>query len=124
MTARPQHRGPRFERQVADYIKEQGFPFADRRVKTGAKDKGDIGGVPGWVLECKAPGPGKPLNLAQAMNEAEVEAANDGAEWFAAVVNRAGKNVSESYVVLPLRLWCRLAQRAPGTMALEESGAA
>lgn len=87
---------------MADFLKDNGFPFADRRVKTGAKDKGDIGGVLDWVIECKAPGPGKPLNLSQALTEAEVEAANAGASMFAAVVKRTQKNVRDSYAVVPL----------------------
>lgn len=88
---------------MADYFAEL-FEFADRRVRTGAKDKGDIGGIPGWVIECKAPGPGKPLNLAQAMAEAEVEAGNAGVTCYAAVVKRTRKNVSQAYGVVPLWL--------------------
>jgi hypothetical protein len=100
---RPQRRGSELEREVADYFAEEpAFPFADRRVKTGAKDKGDIGGIPGWVIECKAPGPGKPLNLPAALDEGNVEAANAGVPNYAAVVKRTRKNVREAYGVVPL----------------------
>lgn len=80
----------------------EAFPYADRRVKTGAKDKGDIGGIPHWVIECKSPGPGKPLNLSAAMKEAQAEAQNAGVTRFAAVVKRTQKNVADAYAVVPL----------------------
>lgn len=45
MSAYHRQKGSTFERLTADYLKANGFPFADRRVKSGNKDKGDIGGV-------------------------------------------------------------------------------
>lgn len=97
-----QRRGPSFERQVADWLKVHGFPFADRRVRTGVKDKGDITGIFNWVLELKAPGKGRPLNLSQALKEAELEAQNDGVSNYAAIVKRTRTNVKDSYAVIPL----------------------
>ena len=37
--------GTRFERQVADVLAAYVSPEIDRRVKYGAKDRGDIGGL-------------------------------------------------------------------------------
>ena len=37
--------GARFEREVADYLAEHVSEFIDRRVKSGAKDLGDISNV-------------------------------------------------------------------------------
>lgn len=90
--------GASFERAVADLFATV-FPFADRRVKTGAKDKGDIGGVPGWVFECKNE---KSIRLAAYMDEATIECENAGADWYAAIVKRRGKNVAQAYAVMPL----------------------
>lgn len=49
--------GTTFERQVADYLATHVDDRIDRRVKTGAKDRGDIAGVRIWgervVIECK-----------------------------------------------------------------------
>ena len=49
--------GTRFERLVADYLAQHVDDRIDRRVKTGAKDRGDIAGVRHMggrvVLECK-----------------------------------------------------------------------
>jgi hypothetical protein len=39
---------------VAKYLREQGFPLADRRLREGrADDQGDIDGVPGVVIQVK-----------------------------------------------------------------------
>ena len=115
MASRPQYRGSRFEREVADYLAASGFEFADRKVRTEAKDTGDIAGIRNWTLELKAPGKDRPLNLSQAMNEAKVEAANAKTAWYAAIVNRWGKGVAESYVVMPLGLWVPLVHKSGST---------
>lgn len=104
MSAYTRRKGPAFERDVADYLAANGHPLADRRVKTGAKDRGDIGGVPGWTLECKNE---KTISLAAYMEEARQEAVNAGTANYAAVVKRRGKGVSESYVVLPLAVFVK-----------------
>lgn len=72
--------GARLERQVADYLAEHVDDRIDRRVKTGALDKGDIGGlrVHGQrvVIECKNVAK---LSLGPWAREAEQERINDGA---------------------------------------------
>jgi hypothetical protein len=65
----------------------------------GKNDKGDIAGLPGWTLECKAE---KQIGLAAYVDEARVEAANAGTRRFAAIVKRRQKGVSEAYVIMPL----------------------
>ena len=49
--------GAKFERDTADYLAAHVDDRVDRRVKTGAKDRGDIGGLRGigerGVGECK-----------------------------------------------------------------------
>lgn len=73
--------GARFERQVADYLAATLDDRIDRRVKTGALDKGDIGGVRDShgnriVIECKNV---TRLSLPDWTKEAQQEAINDGA---------------------------------------------
>jgi hypothetical protein len=43
--ASARHAGARFERTVADYLHAHASEFIDRRVSTGTRDTGDIGGV-------------------------------------------------------------------------------
>lgn len=98
-------RGTAFETAVVTYLREQGFPFAERRALQGTKDRGDVAGIPGWVLECKSE---VSVRLALYMNELQAELANDGARWGAAVVKRRGKGIAEAYAVMPLRLLLKL----------------
>ena len=107
--------GSRFERSVADYLKAVtsellGWPSGiDRRVKTGAKDRGDIGGVHRWtrgrddtpihsgavVVECKDT---SRINLAGWAAEAAIERSNDDALAGVIVHKRHG-------VADPARQW-------------------
>lgn len=93
-------KGSDFEKAVAEYLAAHGHPLAERRVQGGTKDRGDIAGVIGWTLECKNE---RSIDLAGAVDEAEVEAANADTRWFAAIIKRRNKSVSEAYVVVPLR---------------------
>jgi hypothetical protein len=96
MSAYHRQKGSSFERLVADFLKANGFPFADRRVKSGAKDKGDIGGVGieagRLVLECKNT---SKISLGTWAAEAEVERLNDKALAGVIVHKRHGKGKAE-----------------------------
>jgi len=97
--------GSKFERDVADYLAEHVDDRIDRRVKTGAKDKGDIAGLrvhgERVVIECKDTAR---ISLGTWANEAEQERVNDSA--LAAVIahKRHGKgDPAEQWVTLTLR---------------------
>jgi hypothetical protein len=71
--------GTRLERQTADALKENGYPFADRQVKTGAK--GDVANFFTFneeriALECKDV---VATNLSGWVSEADEERVNAGA---------------------------------------------
>ena len=91
--------GSTFERQVADYLAEHLDDRIDRRVKTGAKDKGDIGGIRlknhRVVVECKNT---VRTDLAGWIAEAQIQADNDGAPLGVVVHKRRG-------VAKPERQW-------------------
>lgn len=95
-------KGATFERQTADYWRDTFSDFIDRRVKTGAKDKGDIANVRvaghRLVVECKN---SSRIDLAGWIAEAQAEAVNDGALCGIVVAKRKGKgNPEDQYVVL------------------------
>lgn len=97
--------GAQFERDVADYLNVHVDDRIDRRVKTGANDKGDIAGVrvhgERMVIECKNRAQ---INLGTWANEAEVERLNDGALTTAIVHKRHGKGQpGDQWVTLTLR---------------------
>jgi hypothetical protein len=83
--------GSRFEREVADHLAARVDDRIDRRVKTGANDKGDIAGVRFLghrvVLELKNTAR---TDLPGWMREAHLEAANDQALLGVVVHKRHG----------------------------------
>lgn len=83
--------GTGLERAVADYLAEHVDDRIDRRVKTGGKDKGDIGGLRHMgqrlVIECKAVAK---MDLPGWTREAEMERGNDDAVAGLVVHKRIG----------------------------------
>jgi len=84
--------GSSFERSTADYLSAVVDDRIDRRVKNGAKDRGDVGGVrihgKRIVLECKNTAK---TSLGTWAHEAEIERGNDDALMAAIVHKRHGK---------------------------------
>jgi hypothetical protein len=76
--------GTRFERLIADYLADVYDDRVDRRVKTGSKDRGDIGGIRlspalgGGRIVIEAKNCAR-LNLAGWAAEADIERGNDDA---------------------------------------------
>ncbi|WP_054953070.1 hypothetical protein [Flaviflexus massiliensis] len=84
--------GTRFERQVADYLAQHVDDRIDRRVKTGAKDRGDIAGLRHMggrvTVECKNTAR---ISLAAWAQEVEIERGNDDALCGVIMHKRQGK---------------------------------
>jgi Holliday junction resolvase len=104
MSAYHRQKGSSMERLVADYFKDNGFPFADRRVKSGAKDKGDVGGVhvhdQRLAIEVKNTAK---ISLGTWAAEAEVERVNDEALAGVVVHKRHGKGkAGDQWVTMTL----------------------
>ena len=98
--------GAGWEAAVVKYLQANGFPFAERRAKTGAKDKGDITGVnPYLVVECKNEAR---IDLAGYMAEVEAETANADALIGVAWVKRRNKGIDRSYIVMEPGIFLRL----------------
>lgn len=98
-------KGSSFERLIADCLAEHVDDRIDRRVKTGTKDRGDIGGLRHMggkvVVECKNVAK---MNLAGWIAEAEVERGNDDALVGLVVHKRRGKGQAlDQYVTLTVR---------------------
>ena len=63
-----------FELAIVAFLREHGFPFAERSYGAGRPDdQGDIDGIPGWCIEAKNC---KAIDLAGWCAEASTEAAN------------------------------------------------
>ena len=96
--------GSSFERLVADYLRDHVDDRIDRRPKTGAKDRGDIGGVRSVhgrvVVECKNT---SRACLSEWVGEAEIERGNDDALVGVVVHKRHGRAAAgEQYVTMRL----------------------
>lgn len=103
-------RGTRWETAVATYLRERGWPHAERRALNGNQDRGDIAGVIDVVIECKSaarhePGPW--------LDEAHKEQANGraavGVVWF----KRRGKtNPGAGFVLMDGHTFTHLLKEA------------
>ena len=97
--------GARFERTIADHLAATVDDRIDRRVKTGAKDKGDIAGlrVHGQrvVIECKDVAK---LAIGTWVKEAEIERGNDDAlAGFVVHKRRGTTDPGDQYVTCTVR---------------------
>ncbi len=76
-------KGTGWETSVVQYLRECGWPHAERRALSGAQDKGDLLGIPGLVIEAKAC---VKHALAEWLDEATIERDNanarHGVVWF------------------------------------------
>jgi hypothetical protein len=99
MTNPSKRKGTKFESEVCEYLRLRGFEV-ERRALTGTQDKGDIAGIPGWIIECKNQ---NSSNWAEWMDETEAERRHAGANYGLLVVRRRMKSIERAYAVLPLR---------------------
>lgn len=96
-------KGTAFETAFVRWLRDNGWPRAERRALHGTADLGDIiNGPEAWTLELKAQQALRPSFV----DEAEREAANAGTPLFAAVMKRRGKSdPGEALIVMPARIW-------------------
>lgn len=100
-------KGAGFERMVADYMARTLPDKAiDRRVKCGARDRGDIAGFSIAGLDCAVECKNKArMELAQWLDEAEAERVNAGASYGVVVHKRRGcgeARMGDTYVTMTL----------------------
>ena len=92
-------KGPLYESRLAAYFTRMlGIPV-ERRVMGGARDRGDLAGIPDWTVEAKNV---TISSLGAALNEAKREAVNAGTRYFALVLNRRSHDLERGYAVIEL----------------------
>lgn len=110
MSSASKQKGSSHERNVVQWLIDQGWIHAERRIAGDTKDRGDIAGIPKIVFECKNE---KRIDLAQYMRELQVEVDNDNAHFGAAVVKKRGTtDVGEYYAVMPMAMLAGLLKKA------------
>ena len=93
-------KGTNFETLVVRWLKDNGFPYAERRALHGALDKGDITGCGPLVFECKAK---KAHDFSGWLKETEQERKNAEADFGVLVVKRTGYgDGADQYAVMRL----------------------
>lgn len=108
--SRSKQKGTAWETAIVRYLTEHGFPHTERRALTGSQDRGDIAGVPGWVLEAKNCGRDA---LGGWIDEALTEQANDGADYCAVWHHRRGKaGPGDGFVTMTGATFVRLIRQA------------
>lgn len=91
--------GTRAETGVVRYLRDHGWPYAERRALAGSADLGDITGTPGLVWEVKG---GKTAeratdaDIARWIAETEQETANAGADLGVLITKRAGYSAARA----------------------------
>lgn len=91
-------KGTSWESVVVDHLRANGAPHAERRALAGSADRGDVTGIPGVVVECKAE---RAVTLAGWLAEAETERVNDGADVAVVWAKRVGKaGAGDGYIVM------------------------
>lgn len=95
--------GARFERQIADFLRDNLDDRIDRKVRTGARDTGDVANVRDShnrriVIEAKNT---TRMALAQWIREAHTEAHNDNAHIGVVIHKRHGNaNPADQWVAM------------------------
>lgn len=98
--------GSRFERLIADYLNTHVDDRIDRRVKTGAKDRGDIAGwrFAGRRIVAELKDYGGRFEIGTWLREAETERGNDDAHVAVVIAKRRGTtDPGDQVVAMTLR---------------------
>lgn len=108
--SKQRQKGTAAETAVVKYLKEHGFPYAERRALHGINDKGDITGCGPVVFEVKDHGT---LKLSEWISELKEEIANAEASTGTVVAKKRGTlQVGDWYAVMPFSLFVALLKEA------------
>ena len=96
--SRSRAKGTSWESNIVDYLRTAGWPHAERRALNGRRDRGDVAGLIGVVIEAKNEAS---IRLAAYVAEAEAERANGDADVGVAWIKKRGKtSAGDGYVVM------------------------
>lgn len=118
--SRQKQKGTAFESAIVEYLQNNLCDDTiERRALNGTADRGDITGVKfcgqRMTLECKNE---NRMRLAEYMREAETEAANDNAFYYAVIHKKRGvgisnaKTIGQQYVTMPLHVFTHIIEKS------------
>jgi hypothetical protein len=107
-------RGSDWENAVVAYLRDNGFPKAERAYGAGRPvDVGDIDGIPGVVLECKY-GAYALTDMHAHIDQVGRARAVTDAELGIVIAKRRNRGTGDAYFCLPLYQGAALLRRAYG----------
>lgn len=108
--SKAKQKGTAAETAVVKFLRDNGFPYAERRALHGTVDKGDITGCGPVVLEVKNH---KTITLSAWLKELEAEMANAEVTVGAVIAKKRGTmNVGDWYAVMPASVFAVLLREA------------
>jgi hypothetical protein len=103
-------KGYRGEAEFVQAAVEEGFPEAGRNGSVyGSKDRGDVHGIPGWVVQVKS------VAVAQIpafIKDAGEQAVNAGVRLYCVALKLRGKHMREGVIVMPVKQWFGMVREA------------
>jgi hypothetical protein len=103
-------KGTAAETAVVNWLQSQGRKSVERRTLNGVKDRGDIAGIVGTVLEVKNH---QRMALSEWIDELEIEMHNDKADTGVVIHKRKGTtDVGRWYASMPVSVWYKLLDEA------------
>jgi hypothetical protein len=115
MKMRPKDIGTRYETACANYLVDNGWPYAERRALMGAGDQGDLTGTPGVAWSCKAGQAAYKASdtlIARWMSELDAMRTRSRSDIGVLLLDRSGigpKRVGETWALVPASTFTRLA---------------
>lgn len=110
MPSASKNKGSAFEREVVQFLREQGWDGAERTRAGWQDDRGDIDGVVGVTFECKNQ---KSMDLAGWIDELDIEMQHGNNSVGAVVHKRRGVTDPRGYYAsLPLGVFVTLLKEA------------
>lgn len=100
-------KGTRWERLCRDFLRLNGQPDCDRLAIGGSDDRGDLTGVPGWLVECKAV---TRMELGSHLATAMAKAERHGLKPVL-LVKRRNHPVARGFAIMPIATWAQLIAR-------------
>ena len=99
MTSKNKAKGSAYERAIAQELVEHGFENVERMYGAGRQDdRGDIRGLSRWTIEAKDHAK---HDLGGWLGELHNEMTNAKTKFGAVLIKKRGKNVRESYCLIP-----------------------
>ena len=89
---RPKDKGTWAETQAAEFLRKNGWPYAERRALAGITDKGDITGCPGLAWEVKYANAG--IRMGVWITETYVERGHANADHAILVIKPKGRGAA------------------------------